>query len=241
MALCLLCSALAFADCYLGGPAIVGNARDVTEQINSLNELAARDIAQANGPVCANTFTEKPDITIRFSSLLNCSGPDAEAKTLNDRVAPNLALAKMFLSAAINKGLCVDALNFRLELLKRFSAAGASNTGDDQRVAAMESLLRTTTDSADRLGRSVQSLLPIGSDNNNADALAVLGALYMQPMLPLKNEDLAADYLYRAAVAYLDVNQRDKAIKMLSGLDSMEAGRPLAEKIRARVYGDDSR
>jgi hypothetical protein len=126
LALCSLCSLQgALADCYLGRPAVVETAAQVTDQINTLNDLAARDIAQSSGPVCANSFTNDPEIWRKFSGLLNCSGPDADAKTLHDRLAPNRALARMFLSAAINKGLCVDALNFRIEFLRRISVSAS--------------------------------------------------------------------------------------------------------------------
>jgi hypothetical protein len=238
LTLCSLYCAHALADCSLEGSAIVAGATEVAGKINSLNQLAARDLEQVYGPVCANSFSEKPDVAAPFSELSKCSGPDAGSKKFNGRDAPSLALAKMLLSAAINKDLCLEALDFRLEFLRRLSASGASNTGDDQRVAGIESLSRTTMESAEQLSHGVQRLLPVSPGDNDPDALAILGALYMQPMPPTKDEGLAADYLYRAAAAYLDANQRDKAIRMLSGLDSFEAGKPLAERLRARLNGD---
>ncbi len=145
-------------------------------------------------------------------------------------------LALLFMSAAINHQFCAESTTFRAEFHSRVAMSAYGDQKDRAAAAEARDSAARWQGAADQAATNVQTLLSDAAEQGDADSLALLGALLLQRGLSVHDPNLAADYAYSAAIKYLAAGKRNKAIGLISVLDDIPEGRPLASKLRAKLY-----
>ena len=185
-------------------------------------------------------------------SLMSChSVPSAEVEQLwtclsNYKVDArdvsfHLTLGKVHSSLALNANKCWSAADYNVGLLKIMEDRGGAN---DERVVSRLQKWQATknfeeSERATHMAAAERVLQPL-ADADNPDAMQALGILGINGDLSGSSVDrnVARDYLYRAGLIFVGMNQRNKALQSVSILEDHDKDDQLAMRLRDRIYAE---
>ena len=138
------------------------------------------------------------------------------------------------MAVAQNYSACLLAQEFTFDLMSAYVAKGLASESQQALAQALPDSTSSLRKLTGRYTIAAKDVLAPLVDQRDPDALELMGTLYMGTD---GDRNLAADFLYRASVAYLAANHREQAIESLTTIEQIDKDHPLGRRLRAQLYG----